>query len=31
MKEKLISKKKPFYKISEELVFFLKDYDRWIT
>jgi hypothetical protein len=31
MKEKLISKKKPFYKISEELTFFLKDYDRWIT
>mgnify|MGYP005695769617 FL=1 len=31
MKEKLISKKKPFYKISEELAVFLKDYDRWIT
>ncbi|MDA7711027.1 hypothetical protein N8873_03075 [Flavobacteriaceae bacterium] len=30
MEEKLISKKKPFYKISEELAGFLKIYDRWI-
>ena len=30
MEEKLISKKKPFFKISKELAFFLKDYERWI-
>ncbi|MFQ3341278.1 MAG: hypothetical protein ACI9TK_000937, partial [Flavobacteriaceae bacterium] len=30
MEEKLISKKKPFYEISEELTSFLKVYDRWI-
>src|SRR6056300_1498198 len=30
MEEKLTSKKKPFYKISEELAGFLKIYDRWI-
>ena len=28
--EKLISKKKPFYPISEKLNFFLKQHDRWI-
>ena len=31
MTEKLISKKKPFYPISEELKGFLKVYDRWIN
>lgn len=31
MTEKLISKKKPFYPISEELKGFLKAYDRWIN
>ena len=28
--KKLISKKKPFYPISEELKLFLKDHDRWM-
>ncbi|MDA0330858.1 MAG: hypothetical protein O3C31_03485 [Bacteroidetes bacterium] len=28
--KKLISKKKPFYPISEELKFFLKQHDRWM-
>ena len=28
--KKLISKKKPFYAISEELKLFLKDHDRWM-
>ena len=28
--KKLISKKKPFYHISEELKHFLKDHDRWM-
>ena len=28
--KKLISKKKPFYSISEELKLFLKDHDRWM-
>jgi hypothetical protein len=30
MEEKLISKKKPFFKISPELASFLRDYERWI-
>lgn len=30
MEEKLISKKKPFFKISMELASFLKHYERWI-
>ena len=31
MAEKLISKKKPFYPISNSLTGFLKSYDRWIN
>lgn len=30
MEEKLISKKKPFFPISDELMHFLKKYDRWM-
>ena len=30
MKDKLISKKKPFFPISNELMHFLKKYDRWM-
>ena len=30
MEEKLISKKKPFFSISNELSLFLKKYDRWM-
>ena len=30
MEEKLISKKKPFFKISAALASFLKHYERWI-
>ena len=30
MEEKLISKKKPFFRISDELMHFLKKYDRWM-
>ena len=30
MKERLISKKKPFFSISKELSLFLKKYDRWM-
>ncbi len=31
MEEKLISKKKPFFKISKELASFLDEYERWIN
>ena len=31
MNEKLISKKKPFYPISDELSKYLKKFNRWIT
>ena len=30
MEDKLISKKKPFFPISDELMLFLKKYDRWM-